>query len=281
MSMVKQKTSFREIWRKYRLLFLGLSLPLLAISILFLFLARPFSLSDLLLNIATDFITLIITIWYVDWILEEHDDAKWEGTHKYIIAFAGEIAHGIVSIIAEKTGLSREVFPKNDPPFHTRSISDIQQEIIENVRKLSRENIIAHLDKLSAIQWQELFQSLRKFQNDISVFLSQFGPRLRPYEQEAILSMRMEIVSTISSYELFYDFLGVPIESMPKVKDDKPWEYAALATIRIGIELQLALQQAINVISVFDYIAEQPVIDWDNEVSTSWKKYQEISRFQS
>lgn len=273
--------TLQETWRKYRLLILGLSLPLLTLSALFLVLARPISTSDLLLNIATDFITLIITIWYVDWILKKHEDAKWKGTHKFITSLAGEIAHGAISTIAENCFLSKEIFPRKNPPLHTRSLQDIQQEILENAKKLDRDNLIGHLDKLSVPQWQGLFQSIGKFPNEISTFLSQFGSRLSPSELESILSLRRSIKSATSTYSLFNDFLGVPIESMPKVKDGKPWELAAFATIRFGIELQIILQGAVSVIEVFNYIAEQPEIDWNSEQSKSWSKYQEISRFRS
>lgn len=277
--MEKLKSKFIDIWHEYKLLVLGLTIPLFALSVFFLFLARPISMSDILLNIATDFITIIITIWYVNWILKGNEEIRWKGTHKFIISLAGGIAHRVISEIAEKSGFFNEIYPRNNPPLYTRTISDIQQEILVNVMKFDRDNLISHLDKLSKMQWRILFQSLASFPSEISTFIGQFGPRLNPSELEAVLSLRNDIVSVISVYDLFSDFLGQPVESMPEVKDGRPWDFAIFATIRSGIELQIILQRAVTVINVYNYKAGQSDIDWNIEVAKSRTKYQKISRY--
>ena len=266
-------------WLRFRFLILGLTVPLLALAILSLALARPFTPSDLLLNVGTDLATIVITIWYVDWALRRHEEQQWRSSSRYISAQAGGIAHRLITAIAEPAGLGDQVYPSGDPPLYKRHITEIQNQIISNVRNLDTDTIIAHIDKLSAGEWHVLMHGVQDLTSEASALIAQFATRLGPTELEAILKLRRDMSSAFSSYDLFRPFLGVPVQDLPKMKDGKPWEYSALSTIRIGVELRMALDQALAVIDTFNFVAEDSPIDWNTETQKHWSKYRQISRF--
>ena len=268
-------------WARSRFLVLGLTAPLLTIAIFFLVLAWPFSTSDLLINVATDLATIVITIWYVDWALRRHEEQQWRSSSRYISAQAGGIAHRLITAIVEPAGLGDQIYPSGDPPLYKRHITDIQNEIISNIRKLDADTIIAHIDRLSAREWHALMHRVQDLTSEASALIAQFATRLGPTELEAILKLRGEMSLAFSSYDLFRSFLGVPVQELPKMKDGKPWEFSALATIRIGVELRMALDQSLAVIDTFKFVAEDSSIDWNAETQKHWSKYRQITRFQA
>ena len=277
MQNLKQK--IRRFNIKNRLLIFGLTLPILCLVCLLFIMISPFSWPDLWLNIASDGLFLILTIWFVDRILKAHQERQWANAHKLISRQAGGIAHHLISVIAENIGLENELFPETEPPIHTRSIIAIESEIQEKARNLDTDDLIAKLDKLSSSQWKKLFLSLHKINNDLSTFLDQYGQQLSVQEFEELLIFQKGISSAISSYELFESFLGLSVDSMPKVKDGKPWEFAEIQTIRSGLELKFAMENALHLIRVFEYTIEEPTKDWNEEIKKHWNNYIIISRY--
>jgi len=69
-----------DLWYEHRTLIIYLTFPLVIASIIALLIARPFSTSDILVNLASDFLIVIITIWYVDWVIRRNEERKWVET---------------------------------------------------------------------------------------------------------------------------------------------------------------------------------------------------------
>lgn len=271
--MISTTRFLKVFWKANRTLVLGLTVPLLLASAITLWISRPITVREVFLNLATDFITIVITVWYVDWILNRQEQLRWQNAEKYISAEAGKLGHSLVSAVVEDIKLSNQIFPKKNPPLHKRTIEDIQAEILSNVKKLDHDQIIAKLKELDASQWSKLMIGLQSRAAEITVLISQFGSRLNPEKLEVLLTLRDAIDTAESTYSLFRGFLGVPVSELPSVKDGKAFEYTALATIRLGIDLWQILQDSLSVIVTFGYVAEPPKIDYENLVTKSWDRY--------
>ena len=111
--------------------------------------------------------------------------------------------------------------------------------------------------------------------SEITMLLSQFGSRFGPEKLEALLNLREAIGTATATFELFQGFLGVPVSMLPKVKDNKPQEFTALATIRIGIDLRIIIQRSLSVIDSFEYVVAIPQFDYNEEMTKSWNRYWE------
>jgi hypothetical protein len=263
----------KTFWTANRTLILGLTLPLLLASGIALWFSRPITVREVFLNLATDFITIVITVWYVDWILNRQEQLRWQNAEKYISAEAGKLGHSLITAIIEGVRLGDQVFPEKDPPLHKRKIQDIQAEILSKVRRLDHDQIIAKLKQLNANQWAGLMAGIQTKTADITLLLSQFGTRLSPEKVEVLLTAREAIGAAQSTYELLHKFLGVPISALPKVKDDKAFEYTVIATIRIGIDLGIILQKSLAIVDTFAYVVQPPNFDYGEAVTKSWDRY--------
>ena len=252
----------KTFWNNNRTLIVGLTLPLLLASIFALWFSRPITVREVLLNLATDLITIIITVWYVDLVIHRQEQVRWHNAEKFISAEVGKLGHALISEIVESAKLSKQIFPSNDPPLHKRRVEDIQAEVLKNAKNLDHDQIIGNLKQLNADQWSNLMQHVQGKSAEITNLLSQFGSRLSPEKLEVLLTLREAIGASNASYELFRGFLGMPISMLPKVKDGKPLEFTALATIRIGIDLRIILQRSLAVIDAFEYVVTSRQYDY-------------------
>lgn len=247
-------------------------LPIALASMLLLLASRPIQPRDVYLNLATDLVTIIITVLYVDWVLSQHEHATWFGVDQYIASEAGRAGHAFIASIAEVLKLEDRLYPR----YEKQSVAEIQQAILQNARSLDRLAIEDSLASLSALGWQHLMTVVGTRRMEISPLISQFGSRMDPPQLEALLAFR-EVISTIlSTYSVFEAFLGVPPQDMPKVKDGKPEEFAILTIIRLGVELKAAFEHAIALVDLFQYKVP-PERDCAEETKISWNRWYERS----
>jgi hypothetical protein len=257
-----------------RTLFLYLIVPLAALAILAFLVAYKRGEQGLFINLATDFISIIITVFYVDWILHKFESEKWERVEKFISDEASLIASGLIGDFADSTSLHHNIYPQGSIELAEKGLlKETLDAISGNVRSLSRRDIIQALKGLNASEWKFFVESLEKRRGQSATLISQFGTRMKPEQLEAILRLRRAISAVISSYSLFKSLLGVPPERMPRLKSGKPEEYSAIQVIRSAIELQDLLENCLRVTEVFHFLPEVYEIDFVEEIKKSWPDY--------
>jgi hypothetical protein len=263
----------KKILATNKTLLTRLTLPLLVLTGIALWLSRPFTWADIFLNLATDFITIIITVWYVNWVIRQQESTQWQEAEELIAAEAGRVGHGFINDVAESLKMLDQIGPSKDTPLHLRKLHDVQSEIITNVRRLDRDTIIERLDGLNPAQWQNFAARFRARSTEIGIFLSQFGSRLDPERLETLLELREAINAPIATYELFIRFLGVPLDQLPQVRDGASHNVAISALLRIGIDVWTALQKALDLIATFRYILKEKSLAEEELLRESWDKY--------
>lgn len=127
-----------------KFLFWRLLIPLLALSALSLVLATLYSGSldsvSILLNLATDFFMVIITIYYVDVVVKNNEENRWEKANS---AIERRIGHQLIIIFDEVCILlgAGEVVPELGPKLiHTRS-TPVTVENLYFIRKMKNKSI--------------------------------------------------------------------------------------------------------------------------------------------
>ena len=176
-----------SLWESYSAILLRLVLPLSAVSVALLLLSSPVRPRDVMLNLSTDLITIIITVLYVDWVLRKHQEASWHDVHKHVSSEAGRAAHSFISSVATHLDLETELFPS---PVPTNAI-EIQQFVLSRAATIDRFKIEDALARLNTLKWARLMAKIRERRDEMGPLIAQFGPRLgrsRPPNQRCGIS---------------------------------------------------------------------------------------------
>ncbi|KAA3641962.1 MAG: hypothetical protein DWQ07_25535 [Chloroflexi bacterium] len=260
----------KEFFINHKTLFTHLTIPLLTLATIIIILTQPFDLDSLLQNLASDFIIIVITVWYVDWAIKSSEERKWEDAEQYISKEFGSFSHGYITFIVEHLNLSDDVYP---PSIASKSPKELQQEIIENVSNLETSKLIQILKSFDKKQWEQLANGITKKSDEALSLLSNYSSRLDSKEMTALLEFREALSMLLASYSIFSPILGRPQKAFNRAKDEAAIEYAAIQTIRTGLDISESITQAINVISTFRFEAQESRKDYLEEANKYWHEY--------
>jgi hypothetical protein len=263
-------SSLNRFWSNNRSLILRLILPLAILSAILICLARPASFDDVSLNLATDLITIIITVLYVNWVISQHDKARWSTAEKYIASEAAAVGNAFIRDVAEALKIEDELFPRPS----SLDVREIQASILDRVANLDRFVIEDALAKLTRQRWQDLMAIIDTRRGDSTPIISQFAARMSADQLSSMLAFRRVCSSIVSTYSLFDDFLGVPVPNLPKVKGGRPEEYTVITIIRLGIDFRAAFDASLGILNAFGYVIE-PIPENTEEMKASWARWYE------
>jgi len=179
----------RAVWDRNRSLVIGLVIPLLILSVFFLYLSRPVSYQDVVLNLATDFITIIITVFYVDWVLRQHDEVAWSQAEHYIASEVSVIGNSFIRDVADHLRIEDEIFQTID----SMDIQEIQSNILNRVRDIDRFVLEDAIAVMTKERWRDLISMVDARRADSTTVLSQFAPKMSPRQLESILEFRKSV----------------------------------------------------------------------------------------
>jgi hypothetical protein len=268
--MKKIANCISRFWMNNSSLILRLILPLVILSAILIRISAPVALKDIALNLATDLITIVVTVLYVDWVIRQHDRVKWSVAKKYIANEAAGIANSFIRDVSEALKIDDEIFPRPS----SLDVREIQSAILERVACLDRFAIEDALAKLSKDRWRELISIVDARRAASTPIISQFAARLDADQLSSILSFRHICSSIAGTYRIFNDFLGVPVPKLPEVKGGRPEEYSVLTIIRLGIDFRAAFDASLEIIRTFDFVIE-PAPDNMEETEASWARWYE------
>jgi hypothetical protein len=257
-----------------RTLFFYLILPLATVATITFLIAYRLREQGLFINLATDFVSIIITVFYVDWTLHRFEEQRWKGVSKYISDETSRMAMGLIGDIADITGLYRTIYPKEGIELAKKGkLMEWLQVTRENVRQLTRKELIHSLKKLDRKGWEEIAHSLESRKDESAVLISQFGGKMKPSELESVLRFRQSTYAALSSIKLMKPFLGLDLVNLPEIKGGSPENYTYIQTIRSAIELQDAMQRSLDLTEAFSFSPEVFGIDFENEIAKGWQDY--------
>ena len=196
----------RWLWRK-----LVLPLGTGALTLLALHFVVPFD--GWWLNLSASFVAIVVTILYVDRILERHDQLKWSTaaeliSQRILLTCSGNITNlrGALDI----------------PPMSVLSTSPgtIQRDYLDHSASVVEPAIASHVRSLDVAGWKKLATGIRACYTNCENVLSLFGAKLDPKELELLIATQNHLRSAVLPYEAFPDLLGLPDDQMPQTKPD-------------------------------------------------------------
>jgi hypothetical protein len=179
--------------------------------------------SSIFLNLSTDFIMVLITIWYVDRILKRHEEEKWKDIELLIKLKLYELAGSAIESICAPMGIHDQSlqerkefeFKRNsqllggmdidyygdfakkyvagtfNPPF----APDSQEEAFAKQR---RKTI-----RMSADGCKPILEQLKRLREEATQIIDLYGARLTAEQLKSIMNFQMTIQNPIISYDRY------------------------------------------------------------------------------
>jgi len=253
--------------RRNRPILLRLVLPLAIVSIVSLAFVWPIDTEAALVNVATDALSIIVTVLYVDWVLRQHERIQWEEADKYASAEVGQFAHGFMSSVAEILGIEDQILPSPPDP---KSAREIQASIIRGARDFPRERFMQPLRNLTRPQWDHIIGEVEKRRVEAGNVLNLFGFRMSPDQVALILKFRDIASGLLASYSLLRQFVGIPLAQLVLDADSKRRDYSEIQFMRTAIDLRLLYDLCLRTIDAFHVKPAEPEIDYNSAMKEMW-----------
>src|SRR5690606_6140007 len=190
-----------------------LVVPLACLTALSLLFQNRLDADDLLLNLTSEFVGIIIPVGYVDWILKEHDRQVWRGTSERVDLRLRTLAHSAITGIRSEFGFGAEFF---DRLIEKRNdINAISGEVKRVALEQVSPAIRGKLDDIDTDVWKRLAHHLESVSRNVEQLIVHFGPRLGAKDMELLLDLQQAAESSLTFWRTFPDIAGVEDSRLP------------------------------------------------------------------
>jgi len=210
-----------------------LVLPLAIFSIIslitsFLIIKQSFYITwkSLFLNLGVTSIGIIITLSYVNWILNEHENKKWKDVQISIHNRIKRYLIGTIITFRVSFGFDMKVYSTDFMETFdlTDTFTDVSPELCEEIINIG-ENILkpvisSYIHNMNQEEWYQLAKNIEVLQKEIVriVDLFLFANQIEPKIFSDLLQIEDEIEAFIKFYYAIPNFYGMPEE---QIKNEK------------------------------------------------------------
>lgn len=190
-----------------------LVVPLSLASACFLALHMVLPLGGLFLNLAASFVAIVVTVLYVDRILQRHERLRWEGAATLI---SGRI---LATVTGNITNLRVALdFPSIEP--RTLDSISIHGQYLAYCEQVIEPAVHSRVKKLDVAGWKKLARAIQTSYANCENVLTLFSNRLDPKQLQHLVELENALRTAMLPYETFPDLLGVPDHELPLSKSD-------------------------------------------------------------
>ena len=203
-------------------------LAVISLLVSFLIIKQSFYITwkSLFLNLGVTSIGIIITLSYVNWILNEHENKKWKDVQisiqnrikRYLI---GTIITFRVSFGFDLDVYSSEFMEKFDLTDTFTDVSPERSEETINIgENVLRPVISSNIKNMNQEEWYQLTKNMEVLQKEIVriVDLFLFSNQIEPKIFSDLLQIEDEIEAFIKFYYAIPNFYGMPDEQITNKK---------------------------------------------------------------
>lgn len=198
-------------------LLLPLILPLSILILFCLIINYFFSCYGFFINLSTELIGIIITVFYVDYILKKKESENWIQVEKKVSEelrkFINITITSIRSIFNDYDFI--EYLSKEGCISNPIDIQLMNKKLIEFSKEILGPLTFDKISLINQSDWKKLKNLLFDLQNDTDRLLTIFGTKLAPQQYEYLLAIQVTLKSITSSISLVPDILGVPDDELP------------------------------------------------------------------
>lgn len=197
-------------------LFFRLVLPLVVLFTLAMFLHTRWEADGFFVNLATELIGILITVCYVEWILQRHEMMKWGPVDWRIEKRLTILLNGIISGIRNGLGFDTKMI--DDWVAESFTYPDVHTKLMSFGQQVLGPNALSRLESLDRLGWQTLMRHIEQSKCGVRSFLQTFQSRMTPSQIADLLELEESLEYGLTWYSMFPELLGVPDEELPKTK---------------------------------------------------------------
>lgn len=205
-----------------------LIIPLLLLASIFIIISffiinQSFKITwqELFLNLGVTFLGIIITVSYVNWILNEHENKRWNDVHINIDNRIRGFLVGTITTFREGFGIGIEAFSddfnNSIDLFDTNTgVSTVTcKEIINIGENILIPSISSSITNLNRREWLDFMKKIQLLQETLIRLVDLFSNKIEPNTFSKLLKIEDEIAEVLRIYTLLSDYYGVPDENIP------------------------------------------------------------------
>ncbi len=197
--------------------------------------------AGLLVNLAAGFVGTVMTVLYVDVVLQRHNATQWQAVGQRVNMRVEGLANVSISTVRSALRIGTEVLDRggdvaNDAAKRRKMMTGVAEGVL--TQEVSR------IRDLDVKGWEVLSRNLQGASGLADRLLATFGPRLAPEITDGILNLQDIIGKVLSAYSIFPDIFGVPADRLPTKRDGSstvPTQQALYANAETDLEQVLAV----------------------------------------
>lgn len=190
-----------------------LALLLFAFASLYLWLSNAFGANDLWVNLLASFITLMLTLFLIDYLLEQRANARFRDAYSIAKWDLKKLANMCVSYMAEPLGFT--VF-RYESERGGRSLDEWSSEVIDRMlRDIRASDILNILQGMNPERWKRFAIDITFVKINLSESLNLYGEILPPELLGKFLKVNSSFAELSNSFVLFSDLFTKEESSWP------------------------------------------------------------------
>ncbi len=193
-----------------------LGLPLAVLFGIALLLNARWQASGLFLNLATEIIGIMITVFYVEWLIRDHERRKWQSTDLRIANRLRILLNATVSSMRSGLGFDPEIL--DERALALGDLKDIHNEIMRVAEKVLYPRVHERVHDLDQKGWKSLATHLANAQSATTRFFNAFRERLDPDQIANLLDLEEALADSLTFYLVLPELAGVPAKDLPPTR---------------------------------------------------------------
>lgn len=191
-----------------------LVIPLVIVSILLIVLNNYNDFDGLTLNLATEIIGIVVTIIYVDIMIQRHNSKKWELVNRELMNHMFRLSNVFISSLRSSFGISHEEYldlfsiMDGEMDEEERVSKSVMNKYIDNIQPYQ----LDYLLKMNKKDWKNLIENWTNAHNSIINHQNMYNSISDANQIEISMTLMGMSFKVIGWYRTFYDVLPVEIE---------------------------------------------------------------------
>lgn len=193
-----------------------LFLPLASLFAISMFIHKQWEADGFFINLSTEVIGILITVFYVDWIIQQHEKRKWQSADQKINERLIILLNGIITRI--RTSLEIDFDLLNDEKMLYQDLVVGHKELMRVAKDVIHPIVFQRIKMLDEKAWKTLHEQTKSSHNSLLSFLNVFQGRLDPDQIADLLDLQDALSKSLTFYTIFPELAGMPINRLPETR---------------------------------------------------------------
>jgi hypothetical protein len=212
-----------------------------------------FPLQGLFINLGTTFIGILLTVFYVDWILGEHEKKRWAQVQHRIDERITRFANHAVSEFRSAFRYGTEIL--NTSVFGSADPKPARAEIARIAENILIPSAPTKIEGMNQSDWKRLSANLSLLVQTADQLIALYGDKLDPNIFSLIVEIQEKANGILSNYSVFPDIFGVPDEQLPVPSKGSAIEHKRYLNKSAANEAQELLTHAASLLRKLSKVA--------------------------